>query len=556
MGEISNVETDVEALPSVGFVDVTAAAGIEFVHENGETAEKFLPETMGGGAAFFDYDRDGDQDLLLINGRSWEWTTDEARIPGNRLYANDGKGQFTDVTEGSGVAGETYGMGVAVADVDGNGWIDVVTTGIGGNRLYLNQGAGVFKDATTGSGIEGSADAWSSSAGFFDMEGDGDLDLFVCHYVRWSREIDEEVAYTLNGTDRAYGPPMNYGGAFSSLYRNDGEAKFTDVSKEAGIQIANAATGEPMGKALGVAFRDIDGDGDEDILVANDTVQNHLFLNRGDGTFEEVGADTGFGYDRNGGATGAMGIDVGDFRGDGAVGICIGNFANEMSSLFVKNARKLRFSDDAIGEGVGSPSRKGLSFGMFFFDYDLDGRLDLLQVNGHLEETIAETQASQEYTQLPQLFWNQGLDARSCFVEVPASTAGDFERKIVGRGSAYADIDGDGDLDVLMMQVGRSPILLRNEQSLGHAWLRVKLVQPGMNGDAIGATLELVSPAGTQARQVTATRSYLSQSELPVTFGLGEGKPSSLQLRVRWPDGEERTLDVLDSVGTTLTVER
>ena len=556
VGVIKDVKTAAPGLPSVLFTDVTAESGLDFIHENGKTPGKYLPETMGGGAAFFDFDRDGDQDLLLINGRTWPHLAGEARVPGNRLFQNDGSGHFSDVTEGSGLAGNGYGMGVAVADVDANGWIDVVTTGIGGNRLYLNQGAGVFQDATTGSGIEGAAGAWTSTAGFFDMDGDRDLDLFVCHYVKWSPEIDEEVAYTLNGTDRAYGPPMNYGGAFSSLYRNDGGAKFTDVSAEAGIQVTNTATGKPMGKALGVAFRDIDSDGDQDILVANDTVQNHLFLNGGNGTFDEVGADTGFGYDRNGGSTGGMGIDVGDFRGDGALGVCIGNFANEMSSLFVKHATRLRFSDDAIGEGVGSPSRKGLSFGMFFFDYDLDGRLDLLQVNGHLEETIGETQASQEYMQLPQLFWNQGPEARSSFVEVPASTAGDLDRKIVGRGSAFADIDGDGDLDVLMMQVGRSAILLRNDQALGHSWLRVKLRQPGENPDAIGAALEVETPGGSQRGLVTATRSYLSQSELPVTFGFGVEAPKSLRLRIRWPDGVEEQIDAAGSLGQTLVVKR
>ncbi|MEM8711932.1 MAG: CRTAC1 family protein, partial [Planctomycetota bacterium] len=449
------------------------------------------------------------------------------------------------------------GMGAAVADVDGNGWVDVLTTGIGGNRLYLNQGNGTFEDRTDGSGLEGAPDAWTTSAGFFDMDGDADLDLFVCHYVKWSRAIDEEVAYTLNGEDRAYGPPMNYAGSFSSLYRNEGSGRFTDVSEASGIHVVNSATGEPMGKALGVAFRDVDGDGDEDIFVANDTVQNHLFLNSGDGTFEEVGADTGFGYDRNGGSTGAMGIDVADFRGDGSVGVCIGNFANEMSSLFVKHPKRLRFTDDAIGEGIGSPSRLRLSFGLFYFDYDLDGREDLLQVNGHLEDTISETQASQEYEQPPQLFWNQGPDERQCFTEVPPETAGDLSTKLVGRGSAYADIDGDGDLDVVMMQVGRRPVLLRNDQGLGHGFLRVRLRQQGANPDAVGAVMTLKGASvGDLRRKVTPTKSYLSASELPVTFGLGGGASGPLSLTVRWPDGEVQEVDASGAVGTTLEVTR
>lgn len=557
VGVIKDVVTDVEALPEVRFTNVTKEAGIDFVHENGATASKFLPETMGGGAAFFDYDRDGDQDLFFVNGRTWLDAEGDQRAPGNRLYANDGAGQFTDVTQASGIAGDSYGMGVAVADVDGNGWIDVFTTGVGGNRLYLNQGEGRFQDVTEGSGVAGSAAAWTTSAGFFDMDGDDDLDLFVCQYVQWSREIDEEVAYSLNGEDPAYGPPMNYAATFSSLYRNNGDATFTDVSEAAGIKVTNPATGEARGKALGVAFRDVDGDGDQDIFVANDTVQNDLFLNRGDGTFEEAGASSGFGYDRNGGSTGAMGIDVGDFRGDGSMGVCIGNFANEMSSLYVKHPKRLRFSDDAIGEGIGSPSRLRLSFGMFFFDYDLDGRLDLLQVNGHLEETISETQSSQEYAQPPQLFWNQGPDQRSCFTEVPPATAGDLSRKLVGRGSAYADMDGDGDLDVLMMQVGRAPVLLRNDQALGRHWLRVRLEQPGMNPDAIGATLEVETPdGGVLRRDVTPTRSYLSQSELPMIFGLGAEAPSTLTLRVRWPDGTEQTVDASGSIDDTLVIAK
>jgi hypothetical protein len=291
-----------------------------------------------------------------------------------------------------------------------------------------------------------------------------------------------------------------------------------------------------MGKALGVAFRDLDGDGRTDVLVANDTVQNHLFLNQGDCRFKEVADRTGFGFDSNGGATGAMGIDVGDFRGDGSLGVRIGNFSNEMSSLYVRQRGRLRFNDDAMGEGIGSPSRLRLSFGLFFLDYDLDGRLDLLQVNGHLDETINEVQPSQTYRQPAQLFWNQGPDARSCFTEVPAADTGDLGRDLVGRGSAYADIDGDGDLDVLLCQVAEPPVLLRNDQELGRRALRIRLRQPGMNRDALGARVEVDVDGRTLVREVTATRSYLSQSELPLTFGLGaEGTVERIE--VVWPDG-------------------
>lgn len=552
VGVIETLETEVEALPGVRFTDVTAASGIDFVHTTGAAGSKLLPETMGGGAAFFDHDLDGDQDLLLVNGR--EWPEDGGTAPGHRLYANDGAGAFTDVSEAVGLGPGGYGMGCAVGDVDGDGDHDLLITGVGGNQLLVRDGDR-YVDRTAASGLGGSPDAWSTSAGFFDMDGDGDLDLFVCHYVMWSRAIDEELAYTLNGTDRAYGPPMNYRGAFSSLYRNDGAGVFEDVSEASGIRVQNPATGEPMGKALGIAFLDVEPDGDTDVFVANDTVQNHLFINDGAGSFTEEGARTGFAFDRNGGATGAMGIDVGDFRQDGSYGVCIGNFAKEMSSLYVKDPRRMRFTDDAIGEGIGSPSRSRLSFGLFFFDYDLDGRLDLLQVNGHLEESINEVQPSQTYLQRPQLFWNQGPDARRCYTEVPPETAGDLDVELAGRGSAFADVDGDGDQDVLICQVGRAPVLLRNDQELGRRWLRVRLEQPGANRHALGATVELTIGGVLHRRTVTATRSYLSQSELPVTFGLGvEGEVEGLA--VVWPDGEHQEFALPIEPGQELVVRR
>ncbi|MEX1024564.1 MAG: CRTAC1 family protein [Planctomycetota bacterium] len=540
-GAISDRVVDAAQLPVVRFTEITRAAGIDFVHESGARGEKLLPETMGGGAAFFDRDGDGDQDLLFVNGAVLSPDSDQVDAE-NRLYLNDGAGNFTDATEGSGLEGRGYGMGVAVGDFDGDGRVDVFTTGVGENHLYQN-GADGFRDVTASARVAGDASQWTTSAGFFDYDKDGDLDLFVCRYVNWTRDLDLALAFTLNGRDRAYGPPMNFPGAFSTLYRNDGDGTFEDVSKAAGIQVSNPSTGEPMGKALGVSFVDFDGDGWLDVFVANDTIQNFLYRNRGDGTFEECGAALGVGFDGNGKATGAMGIDAADYRNDGGLGVCIGNFANEMSSLYVLNERSRSFSDDAMGEGIGSPSRQRLSFGLFFFDYDLNGRLDLLQANGHLEESIQEVQPSQSYHQPPQLFWNAGAEQRSVFLEVSNASAGDLDRKLAGRGSAYADIDGDGDLDVLLVQVGGPPVLLRNDQELGHHWLTVRLEDRGPNTQAIGAQVVLKTESGSMRRMVTPTRGYLSQSTLDVTFGLGETTAVE-SLEVVWPDGERQLVDV------------
>jgi hypothetical protein len=543
------------AAPPARFTDVTAEAGIDFEHFSGASGEKLLPETMGGGAAFFDYDGDGDQDLFFVNGAPLSPSSDSlsAGGPGNRLYRNDGHGRFEDVTEGSGLEGGTYGMGVAVGDYDGDGRIDVFVTGIGANHLYRNSADG-FVDVSARAGVAGDADQWTTGAGFFDCDGDQDLDLFVCRYVRWSREIDAALAFTLNGVDRAYGPPLSYGGAFSTLFRNQGDGTFTDVSERSGIRVTNV-TGAPMGKALGVVFGDFDGDGDQDLVVANDTVQNHFFRNAGDGTFEEIGALVGIGFDGFGNATGAMGIDLADYRNDGGTAVCIGNFANEMSSLFVTEMGKLRFSDDAMGEGIGSPSRQRLSFGILFLDYDLDGRQDLLQINGHLEETINQVQPSQHYRQPPQLFWNAGPDRPTCFVEVPPSDGGDLDRELAGRGSSYADIDGDGDQDVLVCQVAARPLLLRNDQALGHHWLRVRLVGRPPNTGALGAQVLVRAGGVTQRRYVTATRSYLSQSELPLTFGLGK-RTAIDTIEVVWPDGERQSIDAPAELDRELVIRR
>ena len=556
------VEAAPRDVPVVPFTDVTAGAGIDFIHVNGAAGEALLPETMGAGGAFFDFDRDGDQDLLLVNSTTWEAVLSDAGAgpgtgPTMSLYENDGTGKFADRTVGSGLEVSFYGTGVAVGDVDGDGWTDLFVSAVGSNRLFRNvegqRGNGSrFEDVTATAGVAGADTEWSSSSAFFDADGDGDLDLLVGNYVRWSREIDIEVGYQLTGVGRAYGPPLNYGGTTMDLYRNDGSGVFTDVSEEAGLHILNPATETPVAKTLGLAPVDIEGDGDTDVVVANDTVRNFLLVNDGSGVFTEDGELYGLAYGRDGAATGAMGADAADFRNDGELGFAIANFANEMTSLYVSQGDPTLWSDEAITAGIGAPSRRVLSFGLFFFDYDLDGRLDLLQVNGHLEDDIEVVEPSQQYRQTPQLFWNAGPDAASTFVPVEPPPGDGLTVELVGRGSSYADIDGDGDLDVLLLQTGDRPLLLRNDQATGHRWLRFLLRGDGerVNRDAIGAWVEVEQETAAgpvvQRRRVMPTRSYQSQVEPVVTIGLGDlASADELErVEVLWPDGTRQAVEV------------
>jgi len=531
--------------PIARFTDITEASGIRFTHVNGATGEKLLPETMGGGVAFFDFDSDNDQDLLFVNSAPWPWTpASQAPPPTSVLYRNNGEGKFEDVTAGSGLDVSIYGMGVAVGDYDNDGLSDVFLSAVGGNRLFHNEGGGKFRDVTAQAGVGGGATNWSTSCAWFDYDNDGRLDLFVCNYVRWSREIDIEVGYKLVGIGRAYGQPMNFQGAFSALYRNLGGGRFEDVSGAAGIQVKNPATGVPVGKSLGVSPVDLDEDGWMDLVVANDAVQNFVFHNQRDGTFREIGAMCGVAFDNYGKTRGAMGIDTGKFREDDALGIVIANFATEMTALYVSQRSSLIFADEAITEGIGPAGLLLLKFGVFFFDYDLDGRLDVLTANGHLEEEIEKIQQHQSYRQPAQLFWNAGPQTSAgCFVSVaPEQCGGDLFKPLVGRGSAFADIDGDGDLDVVLTQTGGPSLLLRNDQRLDHYWLRLKLIGAGSNRDAIGALIKLRTGDRTLLRQVMPTRGYLSQSELPVAIGLG---PSSRvdELEVTWPGGQKQVID-------------
>ena len=463
------------------------------------------------------------------------------------LYQNDGRGIFQNVTQGSGLDVSFYGMGAAVGDYDGDGLVDVFISAVGRNHLFKNMGHGRFEDVTESAGTAGEKDAWSTSCGWFDYDRDGDLDLLVLNYIAWSREFDLAQDFRLKDGERAYGRPQAFEGTFPYLYRNEGGGKFTEVAEASGLWIRDPQTKKPMAKSLGLAFADLDNDGWPDFIVANDTVQNFAFRNLRDGQFEEMGVLAGIAFDRGGDARGAMGIDVGKFRGDGSLGIAIGNFANEMTALYVSREGQLSFSDEAVPSGLNS-TRHDLTFGVFYFDPDLDGRLDLFAANGHLEPDIQKVLPHERYEQPPELLWNCGKKSRFEFWPLTKESTGeDLLRPMVGRGAAYADIDGDGDQDVLITASGGRPRLLRNDQRLGRHWVRFRLRGTNANRDAIGAGINLtLSDGRVLSRQVMPTRSYLSQVELPVTFGLGDVAVIP-RAEILWPDGTRQVLEGLEA---------
>jgi hypothetical protein len=525
--------------PAIPFTDITAAAGIDFVHVNGAYGDKLIPETMGSGLAFFDYDNDGDPDLYLVNSAHWP---DKAagRTTTGRLYRNDGGSRFTEVTREAGLERNLYGFGVAVGDYDNDGWRDLYLSNLGPNLLLRND-HGRFVDTSVAAGVAGNPEDWGTGTAFLDYDHDGDLDLFVGNYISWTRDIDLEIDFRLAGLGRAYGGPEHHAGALNRLYRNDGAGTFTEVSQAAGIAVTEGDDRRPAGKALAVSVADVDGNGWTDIVVANDTTRNFLYRNLGDGRFEEISVLEGIAYDREGRATSGMGIDVARFRNDDDIGIAIGNFANEMSSLFVTLDGRGPFVDEAVLEGFGPDSRLALTFAVLFFDADLDGRLDLFQANGHLENEVNRVHPSQTYAQPAQLFWNCGDDCPQRYRLL--DTTANLQDPMVGRGAAYADIDGDGDLDLAILQNGRRAVLLRNDQQTGHHWLRLDLVGTSANRDGLGAEVMLRAAGVTQYRRVHPSRGYLSQVELPVTFGLGPATRVD-ELTVTWPGGQKQHVTV------------
>ena len=505
--------------PGFRFVDVTAHSGLQFLHNSGAYGGKLLPETLGSGCAFLDYDADGWQDILLVDGMDWPGHKKQRSTL--KLYRNNRNGTFTDVTKAAGLDVELYGMGVAVGDYNNDGLPDIFISCVGQSRLFRNTGKGTFQDVTRATGLLGKQ-GLSTSALWFDYDRDGHLDLFVCNYVHWS--ADHDVFCSLDGKTKAYCTPEAYRGDTCWLFHNRGDGTFEDVTSTSGIF-------DTSSKSLGVAMLDPDGTGWPDLLVANDTQPNKLYRNQRNGKFKEVGVEAGLAFSSEGKARAGMGVDAADYENSGKQGMVVTNFDNEMIGLYLSNGNA--FDDVALLAGVGAPSRNTLGFGCVFFDANLDGLLDIAVANGHIDETVRNIRGNVGYAQPPQLFLNLGGGK---FREAGSEVGGGFDSPKVGRGLAVGDFDRDGNLDLLMTTNHGPAFLYRNEQTGGNRSIRIRLVGTSSNRDGIGALVRLYNRGETQSRLVHSGSSYLSQSELPITFGVGKADQVE-RITIHWPNG-------------------
>ncbi len=503
------------------FADVTAAAGLQFQNNSGAFGGIFLPETLGSGCAFLDFDNDGWQDILLVNGM--DWPGHKRQKSTLKLYRNNRNGSFTDVTRAAGLDIEMYGMGVAVGDYNNDGFPDIFITCVGQSHLFRNNGDGKFTDVTRAAGLQ-PRQGFSTSALWIDYDRDGLLDLFVCNYVRWSPEHD--VFCSLDGTHKSYCTPEAYRGDTCWLFHNRGDGTFEDVTATSGVFDSSS-------KSLGVAMFDYDQDGWPDLLVANDTQPNKLYRNLRNGKFKDVAVEAGLAFSSDGKARAGMGVDTGDFDNSGRPAVAITNFDNEMIGLY-RSVSTSAYDDVSVPAGIGGPSKNTLGFGCAFLDVNLDGFLDLAVANGHIDQTVRNIRGNVGYAQPPHLFLNNG---NGKFRDVAAEVGGGFDKPKVGRGLAYGDFDRDGDLDLLMTTNNGPAYLFRNDVASGNHGVRVRLIGTKSNRDAIGATVRIFYNGQSQSRMVRGGSSYLSQSELPVTFGLGQ-RDKIDRLTIDWPSGK------------------
>ena len=518
----------ISAGADVKFTDVADVSGIEFQHFTGATGARYMPETMGAGCAFLDYDTDGNLDILLANGTSLT-RPNAAHTP--RLYRNTGDGQFVDVTEAAGLDVSMYGMGITAADYDNDADLDIYFTNVGENRLFRNNGDRTFTDVSEFAKVGDTG--WSTSAAFFDADKDGWLDLFVCNYVEWTPETDIPCIVNLPGETqrhRTYCTPSVYTGQSCRFYRNQGDGTFSDRTLQAGLY-------NPTGKSLGVTLLDYNHDGWIDLAVANDTEPNFLYRNNGDGTFTDEAVVMGIAFSETGKARGSMGIDAADLYNDGGTVIAIGNFSNEKIGFFYTKPGSIYFTDVAERANIGRISHRLLTFGLLFFDCDLDGALDLFCVNGHIEPEVLRYQQHIPYAQLPSLFQHQ---SDGTFRDI-TERAG-LAQASVGRGCAYGDYDNDGDLDLLVSNNGVSEDhgkvwLLRNDSKRSFNYLRVRVIGTHSNRDGIGTSVRVSVDDSVQEQMVRTGSSYCSQSEMVVTFGLGSSEVVE-HLEVLWLSGK------------------
>jgi enediyne biosynthesis protein E4 len=520
----------------ITFRDITAQAGIHFAHNNAAFGKKYLPETMGPGCAFIDYDNDGWPDVLLVNGTNWPGHPGAQST--TKLYHNNHDGTFTDVTQKAGLAVPMFGLGAGIGDYDNDGYDDIFVTALGQSHLFHNNRNGTFADVTKSAGLLG-PNEFSTSAAWVDYDRDGKLDLVVANYVQWS--IQGDLFCTLDGTHKSYCTPESYKGASARLWHNLGNGKFEDATEKAHFF-------DNTSKSLGLAILDYDGDGWPDIFLANDTQPNKLYLNKHDGTFEEKAVPAGIAFSEDGIARAGMGVDAGDYDHSGRPSLIISNFANQMLSLYHNEGNGL-FVDEAPSSEVGRATLVTLGFGCFFFDYDNDGWPDILVADGHIEDQIEKVQKRVSYNEPPHVFRNLGGGK---FIEVTQSLGQVFATPRVGRGAAYADINNDGALDVLMTTNGGRSYLFRNEGTTNHS-LRIKLVGTQSNRDGIGAVVRVTSGNEKQWKMVRSGSSYLSQSELVATFGLGPRNKADA-IEIQWPSGQTDKLANV-SAGQTVTVE-